>query len=504
MLQSDGSATPTVVNLNYSILANHLAVGSSPITLFNASTINLNRNLFFNNYVDRNTGQMKTVDVVALGGGPNQNPGVVNGASTDLNGNPGFTSAGPSGFDYSISATGAAANQATGSTVSTDIANTPRQGVPDIGAYEAGTPGAAPAGSNATGAASPTGTPGIQNIQTSPPPPPASTPVPTLVGYPQFLVGPGQGGGPNSNFYNPDGSLRNGGQAFDDASFTGGVRTAAADFNGDGIADLVVGTGPGAATEVRVLDGVDRHLITDIKPFESTFTGGVYVAAGDVTGDGVPDLVITPDEGGGPRCRVFDGRTFNPIADFFGISDPNFRGGARAAIGDVNGDGVGDLIVAAGFQGGPRVAGFDGKTLASGNPTRIFGDFFAFEQTLRNGVFVAVGDVDGDGNADVIVGGGPGGGPRVTVFSGKGLLGGQQIVLANFFGGDPNNRGGVHVAVKNLDGDNKADLVIGGGDGSAPLVTSYLGKNIGASGTPPSQFSLNAFDPSFTGGVFVG
>src|SRR5205823_4264337 len=158
-------------------------------------------------------------------------------------------------------------------------------------------------------------------------------------------------------------------------------------------------------------------------PFELGFTGGVYVAAGDVTGDGVPDVVITPDEGGGPRVRVFDGANrFAPVADFFGIDDPNFRGGARAAVGDVNGDGAGDLVVAAGFQGGPRVAGFDGRSLGAGSPVKVFGDFFAFEQTLRNGVFVAVGDIDGDGFADVIAGGGPGGGPRVTAFSGKSLL----------------------------------------------------------------------------------
>ena len=85
------------------------------------------------------------------------------------------------------------------------------------------------------------------------------------------------------------------------------------------------------------------------------FTGGVYVAAGDVTGDGVADLAVTPDEGGGPRVRVLSGRGFGPVADFSGIDDPNFRGGARAAVGDVSRDGVADLVVAAGFGGGPRV-----------------------------------------------------------------------------------------------------------------------------------------------------
>src|SRR6185369_14277125 len=103
-------------------------------------------------------------------------------------------------------------------------------------------------------------------------------------------------------------------------------------------------------------------------PFESSYTGGVYVAAGDVTGDGVADIIVTPDEGGGARVVVYKGGTaagqttptFPVVANFFGIDDPNFRGGARATVADLNGDGVPDLIVAAGFGGGPRIAFFDG------------------------------------------------------------------------------------------------------------------------------------------------
>src|SRR5207248_278372 len=235
---------------------------------------------------------------------------------------------------------------------------------------------------------------------------------------------------------------------------------------------------------------------------------GVCVAAGDGDGGGKPGLVVTPGEGGGPRVLVsrFTSKGFAVLADFFGIGDPNFRGGARAAVGDVNGDSTGDLVVAAGFQGGPRVATFNGKTLASGNPQTLFNDFFAFEQTLRNGVFITVGDVDGDGKADLIAGGGPGGGPRVTAFSAKDLIssgGGTLTPLANFFGGDPNNRGGVRVAVKDLDGDARADLVVGSGSGAGSRVTTYLGKNIAPAGAPPARADFDAF-PGFSGGVFVG
>ena len=192
----------------------------------------------------------------------------------------------------------------------------------------------------------------------------------------------------------------------------------------------------------------------------------------------------------------------------------NFRGGARASIADITGDGKGDLVIAAGFGGGPRVGVFDGvklsaegnlgeTTFARSNGWKPFGDFLVFEAGLRNGAFVTAGDFDADGFADLIAGGGPGGGPRVTAFSGKGLLGGQQTVLANFFAGDVNSRGGVRVAVKNLDGDARADLVVGAGTAAGSRVTSYAGKAVGASGTPPELFAFDAL-AGFAGGVFVG
>jgi hypothetical protein len=327
-----------------------------------------------------------------------------------------------------------------------------------------------------------------------------------LVGIGSFAVGTDAGVAASAKLYASDGKtvLQTINNPFA-AGFTGGVRVAAADFTGDGVADIVMGTGPGIATDVRIFDGKTGNQIASFQPFESTFTGGVYVAAGDTTGDGIPELFITPDRGGGPRVDAFNGAGFGKIASFFGIADKNFRGGARAAVGDVNGDGIGDLAVAAGFSGGPRVAVYNGTTLPGSNPTRLFNDFFAFEPTLRNGAFIALGDLNGDGKADIVAGGGPSGGPRVQVFDGDLLVdsGGATITpIANFFSGDPSTRGGIRVAVKNLDGDNKADIVVGSGAGVGTRVTAYAGATIASAGTPPEAFAFDAF--AGTNGAFVG
>src|SRR4029079_8622320 len=103
------------------------------------------------------------------------------------------------------------------------------------------------------------------------------------------------------------------------------------------------------------------------------------------------------------------------------------------------------------FLGGPRTALFDGKTVFT-TPTRLINDFFAFPgtdaQTLRNGVFVAIGDVTGDGKGDLIFGGGPGGARRVFILGGDkvsagDVAGAQTAPVANFFvAGNTNDRGG--------------------------------------------------------------
>jgi hypothetical protein len=271
-----------------------------------------------------------------------------------------------------------------------------------------------------------------------------------------------------------------------DPSFTGGVRVASADINGDGIPDIITAPGPGMDPLVQVFDGNSGNLIRSFDAYSPTFVGGVNLAVGDVNGDGTPDIVTGADAGGGPHVKVFSGTTGALLASFMAY-DTSFRGGVRVAAGDVNGDGHADVITGAGPSGGPHVKVFSGAT------GQVLASFFAYDPHFTGGVYVAAGDVNGDGRVDIFTGPGAGGGPDVRVFAGA-----SSSLIEEFLAGSPGFSGGVRVAATSVYVPGVADIVTGPGPGGTSDVAVIDARNLA------TVDSFEAFDPSFNGGIFVG
>jgi Bacterial Ig domain/FG-GAP-like repeat len=300
----------------------------------------------------------------------------------------------------------------------------------------------------------------------------------------QVVVGPGEGAEPVVRLVPANGSPTDF-FAYNQA-FRGGVRAALGDVNGDGTLDIITAAGPGGGPHVRVFNGTNLAELASFYAYTPTFTGGVFVAAGDVDGDGRADIITGAGAGGGPHVRVFSGADLSELASFYAYT-PGFSGGVSVAAGDVDGDGRADIITGAGPGGGPHVRVFRGGDLAE------LATLYAYSAAFDGGVSVAAADVNGDGLSDIITGAGPGGGPHVRVFDAADLSD-----LSSFYAYDPAFRGGVSVAAVDFDGNGDAEIVTGAGPGGSPHVRVFRASDL------TELASFYAFDPSFSGGVFLG
>ncbi|MBI2426517.1 MAG: hypothetical protein HYV34_01595 [Candidatus Kerfeldbacteria bacterium] len=218
--------------------------------------------------------------------------------------------------------------------------------------------------------------------------------------------------------------------------------------------------------------------------FASTLRGGYFVASGDVTSNPGDEIVVAAGDGMGPQVRVFKADGFE-IANFFAY-DTNARFGARVAVGDVDGDGENEIVTVPGIGGTPHVRVFK----ANGTPES---SFMALDGKFKGGAYIAIGNVLGESKDQIVIAAGKGGGPHVTVHRSNGTA------VANFFAYDRNFRNGITVATVDTDGDGKDEIVTGPEFGS-PHIQFFAVKRGSIERLSPGYY---AFDPNYKGGVNV-
>lgn len=325
------------------------------------------------------------------------------------------------------------------------------------------------------------------------------TPITNLSAVEQYAIAdetvigtaPTPGGGPHVRTFRVDGTPVANFYAYD-AGFTGGVTLGMGDLDGDADDEIITAAGPGGGPHVRVFysDGTDTGV--QWYAYDPSFNGGVSVAAIDVNGDGVDEIVTAPAKNSEPRIRIWTGSgelVTEWNAQGFGTS------GLKVARGAHNGYFGGDEILlsaADGEQSVVRAFDADGELAAEYDPYVPYG-------TFAGGASVARGEFKGGANKlvsdEVITGAGAGGGPVVRVAQ---LAPNTKTLstIGNFFAYDSSYTGGIEVSACNPDGGND-EIVTVPAHGAAPWVRMF---NLDGSVKRKGFF---AYDKAFTNGIHV-
>jgi hypothetical protein len=262
-----------------------------------------------------------------------------------------------------------------------------------------------------------------------------------------FAVGAARGEQPQVTLYNGDGTVQQQFLAYE-TSFTGGVRTAVMDLNGDGVWDLVTTPLTAGGGRIRAFDGKTAAPLADFWAADPEWRGALSVTAG-VVASGQFGIMVGSGPGSEAVVSVYtlDGvklREFRPL-------ESNYTGGVNVTYSPGSKDGgAGTILVSPRIGGGPRLLALDVETGA------VEFDQFVYDPGFRGGLSVSCGDVNGDHRTDMIVGAGPGGGPHIRAFD---VLDGK--IIADFMAGIGKDNQGVTVgAVGETDTEPAAVLVL--------------------------------------------
>ena len=195
---------------------------------------------------------------------------------------------------------------------------------------------------------------------------------------------------------------------------------------------IVTGAGPGGGPHVRVFD-FQGNPKAGFFAYDSRFLGGITITTGDLDGNGVDEIIVGTGPGGGPHVKVFD-RQGNLKLQFYAYNETYYGGINLFSGADIDGDNKDDIIVAVNKTASPYIRVFEGRSAV----LRL--QFLPYDRVFYQGVKVSAADLNGNQKNEIVVGLGAGREPYVRIYDTQGNF------LTKFLAYAPLFKGGVNVA----------------------------------------------------------
>lgn len=218
---------------------------------------------------------------------------------------------------------------------------------------------------------------------------------------------------------------------------------------------IALGTPAGMSPDVSVFraDGTPYATFT---AYTKNFSGGVRVAAEDLDGDGIPEIITGAGPTGGPHIRVF--KPYGAVISEFFAYGLDTDQGVNIAVGDVDADGENEIVTAVG-------AGVSNDVVIWSLTGEEEGRFTVTGFAAGAPLAVAIADVDNDWEKEIVVFSETGE-SKVAVYN----VDGSRVLDFVAFPGETH---GVRLEVGDLDGDYRDEIVTVGGVGAKAQVRIY-------------------------------
>lgn len=269
----------------------------------------------------------------------------------------------------------------------------------------------------------------------------------------------------------------------DSDKFIGFESIKAADIDGDGEYEFIMGAAPSYEPRVRIISR-DGRLKKDFLAYPKEMLRGINIALGDINGDGVLEIITVPKTNGNGVIRVFDinGVLIKEISAY----SRDFKGEVVIAAGNLDGKGADEIVIAFGPGTGPGIRIISGQG-------ELIGAFYAFEKEYLGGLDIEVANIDGlkNGKKDEIIVL-----PRgnrdmeLKIFDHHAKLVNKFLVFNRSY------KSRANLSVGDLSNNGISEIVVGAGTGTgiAPHVRVFDKNGL-------VKESFYAWEESFSGGV---